>query len=85
MEATLASGYLKTLKINGEELDQWAPNTWCSPFSSAYSLPFYTLLLGFSVILCIALSKTVYMVRKIIAEMFPSLWNKVTGTRKICP
>lgn len=85
MEGTVASGYLRTLEIHGEELDQRSPDPWSRPFPSAYWLPLYTLLLGFSVIHWVVLSKIVYMVRKIIAKLFPGLWNKVTGSRKICP
>lgn len=50
MEGTVASGYLRTLEIHGEELDQRSPDPWSRPFPSAYWLPLYTLLLGFSVI-----------------------------------
>lgn len=50
MEGTVASGYLRTLEIHREELDQWSPDPWSRPFPSAYWLPLYTLLLGFSVI-----------------------------------
>lgn len=35
--------------------------------------------------LCMDLSKIVYMVRKIIAELFPSLWNKVYRNQKNLP
>lgn len=55
------------------------------PFSSVYSMPLCTFLLGFRVILYIALNKMVYMVRKTNAELFPSSWNKDIGTRKLCP
>ena len=52
---------------------------------SAYSLPLYMSLLRFSMMLCVVLSKIVYMVRKIIAEVFPSLWNKVYRNQKNLP
>lgn len=47
--------------------------------------PLCTLLLGFTVILCVARNKIVYMTRNITVALFLSLWNKVTGTRKLCP
>lgn len=83
MEA-IAYGYLSTLWIHGEELDQSSPDPWSSLLCSVYSLPCYMLLI-FRVFICIALSRNVYMVREMIAKLFPSLWNKVTGTTKICP
>lgn len=43
------------LWINGEGLNQRSPDSWASPFSSAYSLPLCTLLLGFAVMFWVKL------------------------------
>lgn len=47
--------------------------------------PLYMSLLGFSMMLCMVLSKTAYNVGKMIAELFPAYGTKFTGIRKICP
>ena len=52
---------------------------------SAYSLPLYMSLLGFSMMLCMVLSKIAYNVGKMVAELFPSLWNKVYRNQKNLP
>lgn len=71
-----------------EDFGDWwrgAGSTRSSSCPSAYSLPLYMSLLGFSMMLCMVLSKIAYNVGKMIAELFPSLWNKVYRNQKNLP